>query len=195
LAPTAAFVTAPQDDTTAAMKKSDDANGRARRRLLAMSAAAMLAGCASDGGPTGPLRTPGSLGAFQPARQAVMYGGQCVDSTTSEDGSLRLVAHFPDRFRPETAVAVFLDGSGRMVRYIETRGIPAPGDPERVMAELREIVQTLIQLDYITGEASARNRNDGTGGRIVGTVRQLENTKTLGNLPARADRARAVCTA
>jgi hypothetical protein len=136
-----------------------------------------------------------ALDNFKPAREPVLDDGECVSSELRATGVRHFVAHFPNRKEPETAIVVFVDSSGKMVRYVENRGVPRPGKSmEEMQTQMRALVRTYIQVDYVTDEAMVSNRgpNQSPVG-VRATVAQVENTKSLGDLRSRAALVRRLC--
>jgi hypothetical protein len=92
-------------------------------------------------------------------------------------------------------VTITENAEGRVVRYVENRGIPRPNASlDSVRAEAARIPSTTIQLDYVTGEALVMNAGGGEPTRGVrGTVAEFERTQVLGDLVARTADVRRLC--
>ena len=136
-----------------------------------------------------------ALERFSPAREAVVEGGECVGRAMPRQEITSLAVFFPSRAKPDTHIAILLDSAGKVLRYNETRGIPSPNtDRAALQAETTGLTRTIIQLDYITGQAFAANAGpgqDGTG--VVGLVTEFEGSEVLGDLRARASRVMELC--
>lgn len=134
---------------------------------------------------------------FRPARDAVTSGGFCTQFALPRAGVRRLSVTFPSREAPETAISLVIDSSNTVLRYVETRGL-APRSTDRTIpaeARLDSIVQTAVQLDYVTGEAFLYNRGPGQDGRpVMSSVMGVEKTGVVGDIAARQKAALAVCT-
>ena len=82
-----------------------------------------------------------------------------------------------------------------MLRYNETRGIPLPNEGRAALqAETTGLTRTIIQLDYVTGQAFAGNAGPGQEGiGVLGLVAEFEASEVLGDLRARMSRVRELC--
>jgi hypothetical protein len=138
-----------------------------------------------------------ALAEFEPARDAVLEGGECRRSPLRQDGGERLGAYFPSRADPETLITMMVNADGEGLQYQEIRGVPKPRKSIQEMeAQTRNMVRTHVQLDYMTGKASVKNTVPGEVGRgVFGTVADFESSPVLGDLRARADLVRRVCDA
>lgn len=122
--------------------------------------------------------------------------GECmVVRNEPEPGVRTLVVHFPDRKAPHTGVAVTLDADGKLVRYIENRGIPKPNkDPAAIQEEMRRMPRTIVNLDYVTGQAIAHN----TGGEkrpsgVRASVKEFERAGVVRDIPVHVSVVEALC--
>lgn len=177
-----------------------------RSRFCLILAAVTLSACAGPtrSGPAEALTVTSStvlvegnsaLPGFQVAREPSLEGGECAAGDLPNARGQRLSVHFPNRREPDTLIVLMVDAAGALLRYSETRGVPAPAP---TMAEMQDqvarIVRTHIQLDYVTGEAMVGNSGAGQQARGVrGTVDEFENSPTLGNLRERAEMVRRIC--
>jgi hypothetical protein len=136
-----------------------------------------------------------ALSSFKPAREPVLEGGECVNSEVRTAGVRQLIVHFPNRKDPETAIVVFVDSSGKVIRYIENRGVPRPSKSlDEMQTQMRELVRTYIQVDYVIDEATISNSGPAQKPYVVrGSVKQLENAQTVGDLRTRAALVRQIC--
>ncbi|TVP42445.1 MAG: hypothetical protein EA350_15755 [Gemmatimonadales bacterium] len=136
-----------------------------------------------------------ALPGFQVAREPNLEGGECIPGDLPDAAGQRLTVHFPNRREPDTLIVLLSDSAGQLLRYTETRGVPAPaGTMAEMEAQMARIVRTQIRLDYVTGEAMVVNSGAGQQPRgIRGAVTEFENSATLGDLRERADLVRRVC--
>lgn len=138
-------------------------------------------------------RGPEGLREFTPVRAPFTEGGECTE--TDLPNAKRLSVHFPARSEPEMLIVLLTDGSGKILRYSESRGVPQPNrNLTALRAEMAGMRRTHIQLDYVTGEAMATNYGPGEPGRtIMGSVDDFERSSVLGDIPARAAMAGRIC--
>ena len=118
-----------------------------------------------------------------------------MESGKTATGALRYIARFPNRREPDTSIMLFTDGSGKILRYVEDRGVPRPGKTvEELRAQMDQMVRTHIQLDYVTGEGSASNLvPNNTAAGVRGAVADFDRSPLIPSVADRAAVVRKVC--
>ena len=112
-----------------------------------------------------------TLADFQPDLPAVEGPFECTGREVFDPNMIAVYAHFPNASDSKATVVVFVDSTGKMVRYAERRGPPIrpavpPGLESRataaqVAAAAGAVRSTTINLSYERGVANVANRGGG----------------------------------
>jgi hypothetical protein len=151
-----------------------------------------------------PKRGDAAMRAFVPDVQIDEKGGECRTSRTEGSGAVIVSANYPTQKAADLQITVIFDSSGRLIRYVERRGMPqiiganvsrGPAVLDSIFrAAEAKVRSTTIQLDYAIDQALVMNRG---GGRpteaVMSTVRAAEQLQSLGKPAARLERMRALC--
>jgi len=150
--------------------------------------------------------TPAAAARWQAAMERSTSEGKCFRRDMPEPGveSHTLQSTNPDGSGSSTTV--ILDATGRVVRYSDARGIPrvvitdtslTPTQRDSaVRAQLGEGPRTVITVDYITGMASANNRDSDPSGApstVQGSAALFDTLPNMGPPRAHIAAVRARC--
>lgn len=194
----------------------------AMRIATALVAGVLLIGCARSKSPA-PSRAPAetaarsydvfvrvppaeaaSLAAFEPDLPAVEGSFECGRREVMSPNMTMVSASFPTRAEAKATVVVFIDSTGKIIRYAERRGPPirpavAPGQesratPAEVAAAAAAVRSTMISLDYGQGRASVSNRGGGRPDQSMsGAIDVVASMPKFGKPLERAARVQAQC--
>ncbi len=152
--------------------------------------------------------TPEAAARWRAAIDLPADEGRCIRRAMPEPGveSRTLQTTNPDG--SNTTTTMITDATGRVVRYSEARGTPrvvimdnglTPAQRDSaVRAQLGNGPRTLISVDYITGMASANNRDvepSGAPSTVQGSAELFDTLPNMGPPSARIAVIRARCGA
>lgn len=131
---------------------------------------------------------------------------QCAQRTMPEPGVASHSLHSTNPDGSNNSTTILTDASGRVVRYSEARGTPrvvimdnglTPAQRDSaVRAQLGNGPRTLITVDYVTGIASASNRDSDPAGApatVQGSAALFDTLPNMGPPSARLAMMRARC--
>jgi hypothetical protein len=145
-----------------------------------------------------------TLADFQPDLQAVDGPFECGSREVMGPNSISVSSAFPSWAQTKATVVVFVDSTGKTIRYAERRGPPIrpdvpPGQEAhataaQVAAAVAAVRSTTITLDYVRGRATVANRGGGRPDQMTsGGINVVGSMERLGKPLDRAARVVAQC--
>jgi hypothetical protein len=194
------------------------------RHAAGLLAGALLAGCAQSHSTSPPMLVQPSseradvfvgtstreaavaLADFQPDLGAVDGPFECETREVMGPNSIAISSSFPIRAQTKATVVVFVDSTGKIIRYAERRGPPIrPGVPPgqeahataaQVAAAAAAVRSTTITLDYGRGRAMVANRGAERPDQMAsGGIDVVGSNEKFGKPLDRAARVLAQCEA
>jgi hypothetical protein len=150
--------------------------------------------------------TPEAAARWRAAINLPTGDGPCTRRQMPEPGVTAYTLQSTNPDGSTNATTLIVDATGRAVRYSEARGTPrviirdtglTPAQRDSaVRAQLADGPRTIITVDYITGQATANNRDGDASGAptaVQGSAALFDTLPNLGPPSARKAVVRALC--